>query len=184
MHFGCQHLTEARIRFLGFGMKTPIQEFAIYLAIDPGAAGGIAVHRLGESVTAFAMPATEADVLHLLRDLTPDPERCIAFVELVGGFVGKAQPGARAFTFGRGFGFLLGVLQERGVRVELVLPRKWQKHLNLGTASACASPAEWKRKLRSEAQRRYPALKVTLSTADALLLLDFGLMTLRQPHGG
>lgn len=155
-------------------MKTPIQEFTTIIAIDPGASGGLAVHKSGTPVTAHAMPPTEAEVMHLLRELTPEPSKCVAFVERVGGFVGKAQPGARAFTFGRGFGFLLGVLQERGVRVELVLPHKWQKHFNLGTASACASPAEWKRKLRGEAQRRHPALKVTLSTADALLILDFG----------
>jgi hypothetical protein len=164
-------------------MKTPILDFHTLISIDPGAVGGIAVHKAGAPVAAFSMPATEADVLHLIRELTTEPSRCVAFVESVGGFVGKAQPGARAFTFGRGFGFLLGVLQERGVRVDLVLPRKWQKGFNLGTASACASPAEWKRKLRAEAQRRYPALKVTLNTADALLLLDYGLTTLRLPQG-
>lgn len=124
------------------------------------------------------MPKTDGDVLCLLRDLTPDPARAMAFVERVGGFVGRPQPGSRAFTFGRGYGFLTGVLQERGVRVELVLPRTWQKRFNLGTVSACASPADWKRKLCAEAQRRYPALKVTLGTADALLILDHGLASL------
>lgn len=163
-------------------MNNSIQEFTTVIAIDPGASGGIAVHVGGNPVTAYAMPPTEAEVILLLRELTPEPARCIAFVELVGGFVGRAQPGSAAFVFGRGFGFLLGVLQERGVRVELVLPRVWQKRLHLGTASACASPAEWKRKLKSEAQRRYPALKVTLNTADALLLLDFGLAALRLSH--
>jgi hypothetical protein len=160
-------------------MNTPILDFHTLIAIDPGASGGIAVHKAGAPVAAFSMPATEADVLHLLRAQTPEPSRCVAFVERVGGFVGKAQPGSRAFTFGRGFGFLLGVLQERGVRVELVLPRTWQKSFNLGTASACASPADWKRKLRAEAQRRFPSLTVTLAVADALLLLDHGLRTMR-----
>ena len=112
------------------GMKDPIREFSTVMAVDPGAAGGVAVQKSGDPVTAYSMPPTEAEVMHLLRDLTPEPARCIAFVELVGGFVGKAQPGARAFKFGRGFGFTLGVLQERGVRVELVLPGKWQKNFN------------------------------------------------------
>lgn len=160
-------------------MKTLNQEFTTVLAIDPGGRGGVAVHRAGEPVAAYAMPPTEADVLHLLRELTPEPARSLAFVESVGGFVGKAQPGSSAFKFGRGFGFILGVLQERGVRVELVLPRTWQKGFNLGTASACESPAEWKRKLRAEAQRRHPSLKVTLATADALLILDHALRNMR-----
>lgn len=68
-------------------MINPIQEFAIYLAIDPGSTGGIAVYRAREPVVAHAMPPTEADVLHLLRELSLEPARCIAFVELVGGFI-------------------------------------------------------------------------------------------------
>jgi crossover junction endodeoxyribonuclease RuvC len=165
-------------------IKTPSQEFtSTIIAVDPGASGGVTVLSEGNPVTAYPVPAIEADVLHLIRELTPEPARCIAFVELVGDFIGKAQPGSSAFNFGRGFGFLLGVLQERGVRLEPVRPQKWQKWLGLGTASACSSHAEWKRKLRSEAQRRYPALKVTLSTADALLILDYGLSTLREQDG-
>jgi len=156
-------------------MNNSIHDFATIIAIDPGASGGIAVHRVAEPVAAYAMPHTEADVLHFLREQTPEPSRCVAFVERVGGFVGRAQPGSRAFNFGKGYGLVLGVLQERGVRIELVLPHTWQKNFNLGTASACASPADWKRKLQAEAQRRYPALKVTLNTADALLLLDYAL---------
>lgn len=160
-------------------MKTPNQEFTTAIGIDPGGCGGIAVYRTGEPVVAYAMPPTQADVLHLMRELTPEPARSLAFAESFGGFVGKAQPGSSAFKFGRGFGFLLGVLHERGVRVEMVLPRTWQKGFNLGRASASESKAHWKRKLRAEAQRRFPALKVTLSTADALLILDHGLRTMR-----
>lgn len=162
-------------------MNKPIPEFTSLIAIDPGASGGIAFQHADQPVTAYSMPPTEGDVLHLIRELTPQPSRCIAFVESVSGFVGKAQPGSRAFTFGRGFGFLLGLLQERGVRLELVLPRRWQTHFNLGTASACASPGVWKRKLKAEAQRRFPAVKVTLGTADALLLLDYGFASLKLP---
>jgi hypothetical protein len=43
----------------------------------------------------------------------------------------------------------------------------------LGTASRCASKSEWKNKLKAEAQRRFPDLKVTLKTADALLILEW-----------
>lgn len=69
------------------------------------------------------------------------------------------------------------------MRIELVLPRTWQKHFNLGTESTCASQSEWKAKLRAEAQRRYPALKVTLNVADALLILDHALADLRAKSG-
>lgn len=98
---------------------------------------------------------------------------------LLSGYIGKRQPGSAMFKFGRNFGFLLGALQALRVRVELIRPQRWQKGLALGTASACRSPTVWKNKLKAHAQRLYPHLKVTLKTADALLLLDYAL---RQPQ--
>ena len=148
------------------------------IGVDPGASGGFAHWRDDNSFTAFAMPKTEGDQLQLVRELIASGET-IAFVEQVGGFTGKGQPGSAMFSFGRNFGFVLGVLQALGVRVELVRPQKWQKPLGLGTASGCTSRSEWKNKLKSCAQRLYPALKPTLSTSDAILILDFGLKSLR-----
>ena len=144
------------------------------IAIDPGASGGIAHLRHGHTAHAHAMPATEGDVLALIRELADPPDKTVAFVEAVGGFAGRAQPGARMFTFGRGFGFLLGVLQTLGVCTELVRPAKWQKGFSLGTASACKSPTEWKNRIKAAAQRLHPHLSVTLKTADALMILEYG----------
>jgi|SRR5208282_382128 len=145
------------------------------ISIDPRQSGGLAVKHDGQPVQTFPMPPTEGDLLCLLRQLAADPANTLAVVEEVSGFVGKAQPGSSAFKFGRGFGFVLGCIQALGVRLELVRPSKWQKPLGLGTASTCASKVEWKNKLKAHAQRLYPALKVTLATADALLILDFAL---------
>jgi hypothetical protein len=123
------------------------------------------------------MPATEGDLVHLLHAIAGEADEVVAIVEEVGGYIGKAQPGSRAFTFGRNFGFILGVLQSLGVRVELVRPQKWQKALGLGTASGCASKTAWKNKLKASARRLYPNLKPTLGTADALLILDYARRT-------
>jgi crossover junction endodeoxyribonuclease RuvC len=147
------------------------------IAIDPGAAGGIAVQQDNQPVSATAMPATEGDLVHLLRDIAGQTDEVVAIVEEVGGYIGKAQPGSSAFKFGRNFGFILGVLQTIGVRVELVRPQKWQKALSLGSSSGCASKTEWKNKLKASAQRLYPHLKPTLATADALLILDYARRT-------
>jgi hypothetical protein len=148
------------------------------IGVDPGLSGGIACRHADQSVFAIATPATEGDLLELFHRLI-DPGKTIAFVEEVGGFIGKQQPGSAMFKFGRNFGFTLGVLQALNVRIELVRPRKWQQPLSLGTASGSASRTEWKNKLKGCAQRLYPALKPTLSTADAILILDFGLKSLR-----
>jgi hypothetical protein len=152
------------------------------IAIDPGASGGIASRRDGHPAEATPMPQTEGDLVLLLRQLAADPADTIAVVELVGGYVGQAQPASSAFKFGRNFGFILGVLQTLGIRVELVRPQVWQKSLGLGSARGCVSKTEWKNKLKSLAQRLYPQLKPTLATADALLILEYRLKASSKIH--
>jgi hypothetical protein len=96
-------------------------------------------------------------------------------IEEVSGYIGVAQPGSAAFKFGRNFGFLLGALQTLGVRVELIKPQRWQKALGLGNSRNFRSKTAWKNKLKGAAQRLHPQLKLTLATADAVLLLEFAL---------
>ena len=148
------------------------------VAIDPGQSGGVAVAQFGKT-DCHPMPPTPGDLLALLRDIqrAADIEQSsvVCVLEEVSGFAGKAQPGSAMFTFGKQFGFIQGVVQALGIRLELVRPQVWQKAFGLGTASRCASKAEWKNKLKAEAQRRFPHLKVTLRTADALLILDYAM---------
>jgi len=75
------------------------------------------------------------------------------------------------FNFGRNHGFTLGLLSALYIRTELITPQQWQKRLFLGTSKGM-SPVQWKNKLKAEAQRLYPDIKVTLKTADALLILE------------
>jgi hypothetical protein len=147
--------------------------FATVIGIDPGVSGGVAFKREGQAAEAVAMPNTEGDLVALLRQLAVEPANTVAFVEEVSGYAGSQQPGSRMFTFGRNFGFIVGVLQTLGVRVELVRPQRWQKALALGTASGCSTKTIWKNKLKACAQRLYPHLRVTLQISDALLILEY-----------
>ena len=148
------------------------------VAIDPGKSGGIAISRFGK-VECYAMPETQGDLLALLRSfrVAADVEghNLVCVLEEVSGFAGKAQPGSAMFRFGEHFGFVKGVIQALGIRLVMVRPQVWQKGFGLGTASVCHSKAEWKNKLKAEAQRRFPQLSVTLKTADALLILEYAL---------
>jgi len=144
------------------------------IAIDPGASGGIAWHDADSNPVCVAMPETEGDILQLLRDISFQSPNTICYMEEVGGYVGGAgNPGSAMFKFGRSYGFLLGCLMSLNIRINLVKPQKWQKELGLGTTKDAGGKAEWKRKLKAEAQRRFPTLTVTLKTADALLILDY-----------
>jgi hypothetical protein len=148
------------------------------LAIDPGLSGGLAVSWFGKT-ECWRMPKTEGDRVALVREIRDAAamEGCglVCVLEEVGGYVGKRQPGSAMFRFGENFGFIQGVIQTLGIRLVLVRPHVWQRGFGLGTASACRTRSEWKNKLKAEAQRRFPHLKVTLKTADALLILDYAM---------
>ena len=149
------------------------------LAIDPGALGGYAVsHRL-EAIYANPMPKTEGDLLSAItlinRVSVMDQTERIAYVEEVGGFCGVGQPGSAMFKFGRGFGFILGILMATGWRIVLVRPQRWQKEFSLGTKFQAGGASPWKNKLKAKAQQLYPTVDVTLKTADALLILDYAI---------
>ena len=141
-------------------------------AIDPGKQGGIAVRYAGDKVHAFAMPATEGDLRDLFVRLYNPDNTTVAYVEKVGGYIGGAGDlGSTMFKFGRNFGFILGTLMALYIRIELITPQQWQKRLGLGTSKGMTK-AQWKDKLKEEAQRRFPEIKVTKLTADALLILE------------
>jgi len=141
-------------------------------AIDPGKAGGIAVRYPTDQVFAVPMPATEGDIRDLFVRLYNPDNPTVAYVEKVGGYVGgPGAPGSAMFNFGRNFGFILGTLAGLYIRTELITPQQWQKRLGLGTSKGM-TPVQWKNKLKEEAQRRFPDLRVTLKTADALLILE------------
>jgi len=149
------------------------------LAIDPGASGGFAWVHDGK-VGANKMPQSDSEILDQLSNLVDHsfPEIPVVYIEKVSGFIGKPQPGARMFKFGKGFGFLLGVLMSLRWEINLISPQKWQKSLGIGTKGERSGP-EWKRRLKDEAQRLFPAKKVSLATADALLILRFAISQTR-----
>jgi len=148
----------------------------LLLAIDPGKSGGLAIRYPDGKSAAWAMPDTDADTLDLFRELVRNARRenwtIQAAVEKVGGYCGKGQPGSSMFRFGNSYGFLVGVLMAFEVPVVLVRPQQWQAVLQLGKAADHGSKPAWKRHLRAEAARRFPHLRPTLSTADALLILE------------
>lgn len=140
------------------------------LAIDPGKQGGMAWVDADNVVRCLPMPKTEGDVLQLLYSLSAvGTRRCV--IEHVVGFIPGSGAGAM-FTFGEGFGFLKGCLMALKYEIVLVRPPKWQQALSLGTKATYGK--QWKNHLKERAQQLYPHCEVTLSTADALLLLEYG----------
>lgn len=146
----------------------------ILLAIDPGAKGAYAIDQDGAGgVYSFRSESDFCESMQWLAQYARERgESIICYLEQVGGYVGQAQPGSAMFKFGRNFGFILGVCQALGMRIELVRPQAWQKCYPTKTTKT-ENGAQHKRELKDHAARLYPGKRVTLGNADALLLLDY-----------
>lgn len=95
----------------------------IYMGIDPGAKGGIAV--IGpNNVEAF--PFSEDKLKELCRNM---PQDALCFVEKVGAMPGQGV--VSMFNFGKSYGYIIGVLEANGISYQLVSPQKWKKHFSL-----------------------------------------------------
>lgn len=168
------------------------------VAVDPGASGGIAWFEPGVGVIAKSMPGTDGELLEILQGIAKtaltEQRRLVALIERVGGYVkppkvtwdesGAAgissdsikvecgQPGSAMFTFGENAGLVRGMLRALGAEIQMTESKAWQAPLFLKKGRR--SKTEWKRVLKNAAQRLFPGIKVTLKTADALLILRYG----------
>jgi hypothetical protein len=158
---------------------------AVYLGIDPGQSGGL-VALCGDRVALTSMPVTERDVWDWLKTNSwmTETSKNFAVLELVHSF--PHQGIASSFKFGQGFGALRMALTGLGVPFELASPQKWQQAMGISPRKkgkrknksggdgwieiGGESKTQFKNRLKAVAQRYFPSEKVTLATADALLL--------------
>lgn len=135
-----------------------------FLGADPGKSGGIAlVEQDNKSVLSFPMPETEKDISDIFEEHAQKIK--IAILEKVHSMPNQGV--VSAFTFGKGYGFLRGMLTAHKIPFEDVQPAVWQKELK------CLSHGD-KNITKARAQALFPNLKkITHKTADALLIAEF-----------
>lgn len=163
----------------------------IYIGIDPGKSGGIAVgYRTPDGgvddVAFWKMPETPADLLELLERYDPRRDGALArepnghatravlervnagvWGHVAGGGAKRGSMGvSSAFTFGRGYGWIEMALLAARIPVDLVQPVTWQ------TALGCRTRGD-KNVSKARAQQLFPSIKITHAIADALLLMEF-----------
>jgi hypothetical protein len=148
------------------------------IGIDPGEGGGIAVigGRLGKSPSLWKMPDTMADIYGLLVNIYANcPDGALCILEDVGKGV-PGQSSRATATFARHNGHLEMALFALGIPTIKVTPQKWQKFYsnNIGTSRGLTKTV-WKNKLKGLAQQMFPNSNITLYTADALLIANYGL---------
>lgn len=151
------------------------------IAIDPGQSGGIAIidyHKVlnemkdhyivQESLTTVHnMPSTIKDLHYLFSEIIGDK---VVYIEDVHSLPNQGI--ASTFKFGRGFGNLEAMAISHNCRLIYVRPQVWQKHLGLLSKKG-ESKTQHKNRMKAFAQQRYPHIKVTLATADALCILEY-----------
>jgi hypothetical protein len=163
----------------------------IYIGIDPGAQGGLVALDGDIRVLAFSvMPKREDAIwgwISLQGKIGKAQEGSsygtVAVIEQVGGYVGEAQPGSAMFNFGWSYGGLRMALVAADISFEAVVPRVWQSALGILPRKKSEGKTEWKKRLRSEAAKRYPRVVVTASVADALLIAAYCKMTREAKDG-
>jgi hypothetical protein len=148
----------------------------LFVGIDPGEKGGMAVLS-GRDLTVTPMPLTERALWAWFLALRDRQEQVTAVLEQVGGYVsgdkGVSGMGPSMFTFGMSYGRLRMCLVAAAVPFVTVTPQKWQRDLGT-TKYPDETKADFKRRLAERARELFPGVKLTLATADAVLIARYG----------
>lgn len=147
------------------------------LAIDPGKSGGIAwtdecgyAGERGEK--AVKMPETAADLWSFFNDFTGwvSPPPLTAYLENV-----HAMPknGSKAnFKLGQNLGHIEMALIAAGISIVYKTPAEWMRGIGVPTGLETTERKRW---IKDRMQKRYPGVKVTNATADALGILTYAM---------
>lgn len=100
----------------------------IYIGIDPGKSGAMAVIYCGGMNDAVKLiPFDEREYIRRLQDMkAPFSKACL---EHVGAMPGQGV--TSMFNFGQNFGYIKGLLEAFQIPYELVRPQKWKKEFGI-----------------------------------------------------
>ncbi len=149
----------------------------LIIGIDTGANGGIAI-MLGELKAPLAYaPKNAQEIAELLENAkdygNTNNMRVVAFVEALTGYQqGRVRMSSRqAFVMGKFYGMVIGALVSFKIEFRTVSPQEWQKaHLDCKDKDYKTH----KNLLYKKAKLTYPKTKITLKTADAVLIAEYG----------
>jgi len=144
-----------------------------YLGIDPGKAGGISLLGFQTRTSAPCVISayklenkTPNEIAEHLRELNSANDIRMGYIENVSS---SPQMGVvSAFTFGKSYGFLIGLLCGINIPYEFVPPMTWQRALK------CLTKGD-KSISRAKAQQFYAKQlpKITNAIADSLLIATY-----------
>lgn len=98
----------------------------IYIGIDPGKNGGIAVIDYDK---AYTYKYDNVKLIQLLDDFNVNNQKVKCMVENVHAMPGQGV--TSMFNFGKNFGFIQGALSASFIQYELVSPQKWKREFGV-----------------------------------------------------
>ena len=154
--------------------------FKAVIGIDPGKSGGIAVYTGGNTIEALPCPSDAESMASSTRDIMHNFEidgvtvsEISVAIENVHAFPTDSR--SSSFKFGTNFGTWLGICAANRLEVVLISPIVWMKkyreHIIYGDIPK--EKLERKRHLKLLAKSYFPDARVTLKTADAILIAKY-----------
>jgi len=113
-------------------------------------------------MSVYKCPPTVKEMADLIFEITS--RDTIAIIEAVHSFPGQGV--ASTFKFGNNFGQWQGILSAMAVPYIQVSPQKWMKMFQ----PLPKVKGDRKRRLKEIAKEYHPEIKVTLDTADAIVM--------------
>jgi len=150
------------------------------IGIDPGKSGGIAIYKGGNTIEALPCPGSPREmadsvnitVNNFVIDGIPTSKILVA-IENVHAFPTDSR--SSSFKFGTNFGTWLGICAANKLEVERISPIVWMKkyreHVIYGEIPR--EKLERKRHLKLLASSYFVDARVTLKTADAILIAKY-----------
>ena len=146
----------------------------IFIGIDPGKNGGVAVLNEipdYEAVIAFRCPKTPREMAYTLMATIPENvsyENVLVTIEHVHAMPKNGV--VSMFSFGQNLGQWEGILGSFEVNVVYTGPRKWMEHYDCKPGM---DKRDRKRYLRGLAENLFPNVKMTFNVSDALLIANY-----------
>lgn len=147
----------------------------LFIGIDVGVSGAIAIfdteeHNPIQIIRFDRLASLESELPNLLRVACFGIEEVFVCIEKVGYMLGDGAQGA--FTFGKSYGIILGIIGALGLPRTDVLPVKWKRFYNLVDGSL--KYADKKKKAKEKALQLFPGLeKYPIGVYDSILIGNY-----------
>ena len=119
------------------------QKSRLFLGVDPGMSGALAMVSQNHEVENFPMPVVGKildipRILCFLKNFRPRIDHAI--IEQVSAMPGQGV--SSMFKFGRVYGIMEGLIGGLGIPYTLVTPQAWQKVMHVGVEGKALDPKE------------------------------------------